>query len=95
MAGKVVGENDFEAQCKQVFANVENALTSVGARWRNVVQFTTYMAYSQDISKFMEFRERHFPEYFESGSFPPNTLLIIDRLVQEPVLVEVQTIAAL
>jgi enamine deaminase RidA (YjgF/YER057c/UK114 family) len=95
VAGKVVGVNDFEAQCKQVFRNVESALASVGAHWQSVVQFTTYMVHSQDIPKFMEFRERYFPEYFKDGIFPPNTLLIIDRLVQEPFLVEVQTIAAL
>jgi hypothetical protein len=27
--------------------------------------------------------------------YPPNTLLIVDRLVQEPFLVEVHTVAAL
>jgi enamine deaminase RidA (YjgF/YER057c/UK114 family) len=93
--GKVVGASDFEAQCRQVFHNVENALASVGANWQSVVQFTTYMVHSQDIPKFMNFREQHFPRYFTDGIYPPNTLLIIDRLVQEPFLVEVQTIAAL
>ena len=95
VAGAVVGENDFEAQCRQVFRNIESALASVGAEWPNVVQFTTYLVHSQDIPKFMEFRKRHFPTYFKNGNYPPNTLLIIDRLVQEPFLVEVQTIAAL
>jgi enamine deaminase RidA (YjgF/YER057c/UK114 family) len=95
LGGKVIGENDFESQCKQVFRNVESALTSVGADWRSVVQFTTYMVHSQDIPKFMEFRQRYFPEYFKDGIYPPNTLLIVDRLVQEAFLVEVQTIAAL
>jgi hypothetical protein len=32
---------------------------------------------------------------FPDGKYPPNTLLIIDRLVGEPYLIEVQTIAAL
>jgi len=95
VAGAVVGESDFEAQCRQVFRNIESALASVGAEWPNVVQFTTYLVHSQDIPKFMEFRKRHFPTYFKNGNYPPNTLLIIDRLVQEPFLVEVQTIAAL
>jgi hypothetical protein len=30
---------------------------------------------------------------FADGKYPPNTLLIIDRLVQEQFLIEVQTIA--
>jgi enamine deaminase RidA (YjgF/YER057c/UK114 family) len=95
VGGKVVGEGDFDAQCLQVFKNIEAALVSVGGNWENIVQFTTYLVHSQDIQKFMDFRKRHFPAYFTNGVYPPNTLLMIDRLVQEPFLVEVQTIAAL
>ena len=93
--GGIIGENDFDAQCRQVFRNIESALVSVDANWHSVVQFTTYLVHSQDIPKFMEFRKRHFPGYFKNGIFPPNTLLVIDRLVQEHFLIEVQTIAAL
>jgi enamine deaminase RidA (YjgF/YER057c/UK114 family) len=93
--GKLVGENDFDAQCGQVFANIEAALTSQGATFANVVEFTTYLVHSQDIPKFMKFRLREFPRIFPGGTYPPNTLLIIDRLVQEAFLIEVHAIAAL
>ena len=43
----------------------------------------------------MAYRQREFPKMFADGAYPPNTLLMIDRLVQEPLLVEVQTVAAL
>ena len=43
----------------------------------------------------MAYRGREFPGMFANGAFPPNTLLIVDRLVQEPFLIEVQAIAAL
>ncbi|HEY1473948.1 MAG TPA: RidA family protein [Pseudolabrys sp.] len=92
--GKVVSE-DFDAQCVQTFANIEAALKSVGAGWGNIVQFTTYLVHSQDIAKFMKYRLREFPKMFVGGAYPPNTLLMIDRLVQEPLLVEVQAVAAL
>ncbi len=91
--GKVA--EDFDAQCVQTFANIETALKSVGAGWGNIVQFTTYLVHSQDIPKFMKYRLREFPKMFSSGAYPPNTLLMIDRLVQEPLLVEVQAVAAL
>lgn len=94
-AGRVVGIGDFDAQCAQVFDNIAAALKSAGAGWGNVVQFTTYLVHSQDIPNFMAYRERVFPSLFPTGAYPPNTLLIVDRLVQEPFLVEVQTIAAL
>jgi enamine deaminase RidA (YjgF/YER057c/UK114 family) len=94
-AGKVVGAGDFDAQCVQTFANIEAALKSAGAGWANVVQFTTYLVHSQDIPKFMAYRQRVFPAMFPNGAYPPNTLLIVDRLVLEPLLIEVQPIAAL
>ena len=94
-AGNVIGEGDFEAQTAQVFRNIETALQSAGASWGNVVQFTTYLVHSQDIPKFMAFRLREFPNMFADGKYPPNTLLMVDRLVREAFLVEVQTIAAL
>ena len=92
--GKLVGANDFDAQCGQVFANVVTALQSQGASLANVVEFTTYLVHSQDIPGFMAFRLREFPRLFPSGHYPPNTLLIIDRLVQESFLIEVHTVAA-
>ena len=91
--GKV--SEDFDAQCGQVYANIETALKSVGANWGNVVEFTTYLVHSQDIPKFMTYRKREFPKFFPNGAYPPNTLLMVDRLVKEPFLVEVQTVAAL
>jgi enamine deaminase RidA (YjgF/YER057c/UK114 family) len=93
--GKVVGADDFDAQCVQTFANIEAALKSQGAGWANVVQFTTYLVHSQDIPKFMKYRLREFPRMFPNGGYPPNTLLMVDRLVHEAFLVEVQPIAAL
>jgi enamine deaminase RidA (YjgF/YER057c/UK114 family) len=93
-AGNVIGEGDFDVQTAQVFRNIEAALKSAGASWANVVQFTTYLVHSQDIPKFMAFRLREFPKMFPDGKYPPNTLLMVDRLVKEAFLVEVQTIAA-
>lgn len=94
-SGALTGNGDFDAQCVQTFANIEAALKSVGAGWGNIVQFTTYMVHSQDIQKFMAYRLREFPKMYANGAYPPNTLLIIDRLVQENLLVEVQAVAAL
>jgi enamine deaminase RidA (YjgF/YER057c/UK114 family) len=93
--GEIVGNGNFDAQAAQVFANIRIALQSAGADWPNVVQFTTYLVHSQDIPKFMAFRQRDFPNMFANGKYPPNTLLMVDRLVREPFLIEVQAIAAL
>ncbi|MBV6274228.1 RidA family protein [Alcaligenaceae bacterium CGII-47] len=93
--GNIVGENDFDAQAQQIFKNIGIALESADASWGNVVQFTTYLVHSQDIPKLMEFRKREFPKMFTNGIYPPNTMLMVDRLVKEPFLLEVQAIAAI
>jgi enamine deaminase RidA (YjgF/YER057c/UK114 family) len=91
----MLAPGDFDEQCGGVFRQIEEALKSAGADWRNVVQFTTYLVHSQDIAGFMQWRLREFPRMFPDGRYPPNTLLIVDRLVQEQFLIEVQTVAAL
>ena len=93
IAGMLAAGESFEAQCAAVYAQIEKALQSAGAGWGSVVQFTTYLVHSQDIARFYRWREREYPRMFPDGRYPPNTLLVIDRLVQEQFLLEIQTIA--
>jgi enamine deaminase RidA (YjgF/YER057c/UK114 family) len=93
--GRIVGKGDFDAQMKQVLSIIEKALKSVEASFANVVQFTTYLVHSQDIANFRRVREELFPTNFPTHRYPPNTLLVVDRLVQEDFLIEIETIAAL
>jgi enamine deaminase RidA (YjgF/YER057c/UK114 family) len=95
IAGMLAPGETFDQQCGGVFAQISEALKSAGAGWQNVAQFTTYLVHSQDIPKFMQWRLREFPRMFPDGRYPPNTLLIVDRLVQEHFLVEVQAVAAI
>jgi enamine deaminase RidA (YjgF/YER057c/UK114 family) len=95
IAGMLAPGDSFEAQCSAVYAQIEKALQSAGAGWGNVVQFTTYLVHSQDIAKFYRWREREYPRMFPDGRYPPNTLLVVDRLVQEQFLIEIQTVAAI
>jgi enamine deaminase RidA (YjgF/YER057c/UK114 family) len=94
-AGATVGKGDFEAQCVQVYANIHTALRSVGADWKNVVQFTSYLTRAEDAAAFRAYRGREFPKMFPGNAYPPNTLLIISRLADPDYLLEVQTVAAL
>jgi enamine deaminase RidA (YjgF/YER057c/UK114 family) len=95
IAGMLAAGDSFDAQCGGVFRQIEAALKHAGAGWGNVAQFTTYLVHSQDIPRFYAWREREFPKMFPGGKYPPNTLLIIDRLVQEQFLLEIQTVAAI
>ncbi|HZO00287.1 MAG TPA: RidA family protein [Burkholderiales bacterium] len=94
IAGMLAAGETFEAQCAAVYGQIEKALQSAGADWGSVVQFTTFLVHSQDIAKFYRWREQNYPKMFPDGKYPPNTLLVIDRLVQEQFLIEIQTVAA-
>jgi enamine deaminase RidA (YjgF/YER057c/UK114 family) len=84
--GNIVGEDDFDRQCEQVYSNVGAALRDIGA---------DYLVSSEHIPSIYEWRKREFPKLFPTDSYPPNTLLVIERLVNEAFLIEVQTVAAL
>ena len=92
--GKLAGP-DLEAQAAQVFANIRAALQSEGGDFRNIVQLTTYLVDSRDIAKLRAWRDRSYPQFFPDGKYPPNTLLVIDRLASEDMRLEIAVIAAL
>ena len=52
------------------------------------------MVHSQDLEQFMALRAEVFPRLFGSDVFPPNTLLMVDRLVKEEFLFEVEVVVA-
>ena len=93
--GEVVGRGNLPAQTRQVFHNLEQILSSAGATFENVVQFTTYLVRSQIVDDFIAARTEIFPRIFPNGNYPTNTLLVIDRLVREEFLIEIEAIAAL
>ena len=95
IAGMLAAGEDFDEQCSGVFRQIGEALKSANAGWASVVQFTTYLVHSQDIPKLRAFRQREFARYFPNGAYPPNTLLVVDRLASESYLLEIQAVAAL
>src|SRR5271166_3576472 len=82
-AGEIVGKGDFAAQMRQVFENLRRALESEGLNFTSVTKFTTYLVHSQDIEAFMAVRKELFARIYPGGQYPPNTLLMVDRLVGE------------
>jgi enamine deaminase RidA (YjgF/YER057c/UK114 family) len=94
-SGASVGVGDVAAQVNQVFANIGDILKDLGADFEQVVQLTTYLTGADSLPGFMSARSVLFPKLFPGGTYPPNTLLIIDRLVKPEFLVEVAAIARL
>jgi enamine deaminase RidA (YjgF/YER057c/UK114 family) len=91
--GNIVGVGDLAAQVNQVFENLGKILKDLGADFEQVVQFTTYLTSADSIPTWMSARSALFPKLFPGGMYPPNTLLVIDRLVRPELLLEVEAIA--
>ena len=92
-AGHLVGTGDVVSQTKQAFANVATVLRAAGADMGDVVRFQTFLTRASDIDGFMQARREVFPTYFPDEVYPANTLLVVTRLVQPGLLVEIEAIA--
>ena len=88
-----VAVDDVVAQTKQAFENVRSVIEAGGCAMRDIVRLQTFLTRSDDIPGFMKARSELFPGYFPDGVYPPNTLLVVSRLVRPELLVEIEAIA--
>lgn len=91
--GRSVGVGSITEQLERVFRNISLALDAERLTWANIAQFTTYLTDADYIDAFLEWRNASFPRMFPDGKYPPNTLLVVKRLLREEFLVEVQSVA--
>ena len=86
---------DFDQQCSQAFANVGAALEAARAGWSDVIQTMTFLSRREDRPRLREWRTAEYARLFPDGRYPPNTLLVVDALATDELLIEVQAIAAI
>ncbi len=84
---------DAAAQTKVALENVRAVVEATGASMRDVVRLQTFLTRADDIPAFIAARSELFPKYFPGGVYPPNTLLIVSRLVRPEFLVEIEAMA--
>jgi len=90
--GRVAGD-DIGSQTKQALENVRTVVEAAGCTMRDVVRLQTFLTRSEDIGGFMKARGEVFPTYFPDKVYPPNTLLVVSRLVRPELLVEIEAMA--
>jgi len=90
--GAAFGKGDMRAQSEQVFKNVTHALRAAGAGWDDVVRMNGYMVgmNAERVNAYREVRTR----YLKEGKLPASTLVGVERLVHEDLLLEVEVVAA-
>ena len=91
--GRLAGPGDVVAQTKQTFENIRVVLEAAGATMGQVARFQTFLTHAADIEGFMQARREVFPRYFADRVYPPNTILVVSRLVQPELLVEIEAMA--
>ena len=90
--GSLAGE-DFGAQARQTFENIGAILASQGARFGDVLKYTTYVVRPDLVDAWRSAREEIFQTLYPDGGYPPNTLLVIDGLVKPEFLIEIEAVA--
>ena len=90
---EVVGKGDLRAQVVQTFENLKGALAAVGATFDDVLKTNTYIVnYTPDmIGMFREVRSQYLPQ----EKPPASTLIGVQALVLEDLLIEIEAFALL
>ena len=84
---------DVVTQTRQAFDNVRVVLEAAGCTLRDVVRFQTFLTGADHIPGFMKARQEVFGEQYPDRVYPPNTLLVVSRLVRPELLVEIEAMA--
>lgn len=88
--GKLVGEEDFEAQARQVFENLRTVLEQSDATFQTIVKLTVYLT---DMSRLRDYA-RVKAEFIE-GRQPASTAIGVPSLALPAMMIEVDATAVL
>jgi enamine deaminase RidA (YjgF/YER057c/UK114 family) len=88
--GNVLAPGDIRTQTRQVFQNLRQVLQAAGGDLQNLLKMTTYLTRLEDLPAVVEERSRIFP-----GELPASTLIIVTRLAQPELLIEVEGMAVI
>jgi len=86
--GDNVGVGDFDAQARQVFANLDRVLRNAGSGLEHVVKATILVTDMAVIGKVVELRREYFAE-----PYPADTIAQVAALARPEWLIEVEAIA--
>lgn len=87
--GSIVGENDFEAQAHQVFANLKTVLAAAGSDLSKVFKVNIYMTDMTNFPTIIECREKYL-----SKPYPADTTVEVTALAIPGLLLEIDVIAS-
>ena len=88
--GNVLAPGDIRTQAREVFQNLRRVLQAAGGELADLLKITTYITKIEDFPAVAEVRREFFP-----GELPASTLIVVSRLAQPDLLIEVEGMATL
>ena len=79
---------DFEAQCRQVFRNLERTLTQADAKLTDIVTMTVFVTDVRFTTRMTEIRTEIFGD-----NFPASAAVTVTGFAQPEMLIEIQCVA--
>ena len=89
--GRLVGQNDPQAQIRQVFENLKTALAAADTGFEKVTKLTIYLTDMADLEAFRQVRD----EYISLERPPASSLVQVSGLVNPAFRVEIDALAVI
>lgn len=86
--GQIVGVGDFDAQAKQVLANLRRVLEAGGSSLDQVIKVTIFLTDMKNFPKVVELRSRYFTK-----PYPADTIVEVSSLAFPELEIEIEAIA--
>src|SRR5919199_1566699 len=83
--------NNFEAEVKQVFSQIDQVLRRAGGSLANIVQMTVFIKESRYGDRFVEMRK----DMFQNGNYPGSALITVTNFARPGIEIEIQAIGVI
>ena len=83
--------NNFEAQVKQVFAQIDQIMHRSGGSLANIVAMTVFIKDQKNGDRFVELRK----DMFKDGNYPGSALITVSDFARAGITLEIQAIGVI
>src|SRR5262245_61952998 len=83
--------NNFEAQVKQVFAQIDDIMKRAGGSLDDIVTMTVFIKESRYGDRFVELRK----DTFKNGNYPASALITVTNFAHPGIELEIQAIGVI
>jgi len=83
--------NNFEAQAKQLFSQIDTIMKRAGGSLANIVTMTVFIKESRYGDRFVEMRK----DMFQNGNYPGSALITVTNFARPGIEIEIQAVGVI